>query len=996
MPVRLISLRRVVVALLSCWLAASSLLLALDPNRALSQYVRDHWGVKEGFPPGPVYSISQAMDGYLWIGTERGLVRFDGQSFQLLSVQRSSSTNHSVFNLVNDGADLWLRLSGPTLVRHRNGEFSRDLGIPGLAESQTFITRASSGTLMVLVSAQGNTQIYVRDQKGFQKEAEIKGESPFPVLSMAQAVNGEIWIGSWDNGLFRVKGNQVRWVQDGLPDAKINTLLPLPNGHLWVGTDNGIAEWNGKEITQASIPKEVQTTRTLALLRDRDENIWASTDRQGVVRIDKTGIVSVPEKTDKPPETVTAMFEDREGSIWFARDSGLERIRNSPFVTFSEDQNIPATGAIYSDIKDRLWIAPVSGGLCWLQRPTYECHCVKELEHRVVYSIDGDASGLWIGTQKGGLSYLRFTKNLVAEDTHQIMPGLQSKAVSAIYHEKNGAIWAGTLGEGAVRAFNGAVTEFTTRNGLPSNAVTSVASTKDQAIWLGTINGLARFSQNHWRVYTMLEGLPSENVECLLVDTQGVLWVGTATGLAYLEGDHFQEVTSPALHEQVLGIAEDREHYLWIATSSRVLRLNRSGRSESKPIIGDIREYGLADGLLSVEGMKRQKSVTTDSQGRVWFSLLRGLSVVDPAGLHEDPAPVFSGMETVQADGAIIRPSETIHIPPQRQRVSFNYAGLSLTFPDRVRFRYKLDSFDKNWSDPVSSHSAVYTNLGPGTYRFRVTAQNPSGTWNGQETSMMVIVDPAFWQTWWFRICAALAALAGIAVLYQLRLNQITETLKVGFQERLRERTRIAQELHDTLLQGILSASMQLHVAAEQAEPESRMHAQLTRILELMRKVTEEGRNAVKGLRSAQSDSLDLEKAFAQLQSEFGREDVDYRIVTQGRSRPMHPLIRDEVYRIGREAVVNAFRHSQASEIHAEILYSPRQLRLTVKDNGCGIDPQIMESGRTGHWGLQGMRERAGKIKARLQIWSSLQEGTEVQLSVPSSMAFEGKSQASK
>jgi signal transduction histidine kinase len=283
----------------------------------------------------------------------------------------------------------------------------------------------------------------------------------------------------------------------------------------------------------------------------------------------------------------------------------------------------------------------------------------------------------------------------------------------------------------------------------------------------------------------------------------------------------------------------------------------------------------------------------------------------------------------------------------------------------------------------------VYTNLGPGSYRFRVLTSNPDGVWNGSEASIEFEIEPVFWQTWWFRIGAALALALAVIGGYRMRMHRLTEQLNVRFEERLVERTRIAQDLHDTLLQGFLSASMQLHVAADRLPEDSAAKPPINRVLQLMTQVIDEGRNAVRGLRSSQELLPDLEQAFSMIKDEFpAKEDVEFRVIVEGRPRPLHPILRDEVYRIGREALVNAFRHSGANQIEVEIDYAVRQFHLMVRDNGRGIDPRVLNTGREGHWGLTGMRERAERIGAQFHVWSGPTTGTELVISMPNSIAF--------
>jgi signal transduction histidine kinase len=280
--------------------------------------------------------------------------------------------------------------------------------------------------------------------------------------------------------------------------------------------------------------------------------------------------------------------------------------------------------------------------------------------------------------------------------------------------------------------------------------------------------------------------------------------------------------------------------------------------------------------------------------------------------------------------------------------------------------------------------------LGPGTYLFRIVASNSVGLWNGPETSVPFVIEPAFWQTWWFRVACLAGSCLTILAIYRLHIHQLTKRLNVGFQERLAERTRIAQELHDTLLQGVLSASLQLDVAEDQLPENSPTKPLLKRVLQLMRTVTEEGRNALRGLRTTESGNQSLETAFSRLRQEFPLDGkTDYRVIVDSVTRPLRPLIRDEVYRIGREALLNAFMHAHANRIEVEVEYASRHLRVLVRDDGRGIDPQVMHSGLEGHWGLVGIRERSKRIGADLRLRSRIGAGTEVDLTVPGSIAFE-------
>ena len=284
----------------------------------------------------------------------------------------------------------------------------------------------------------------------------------------------------------------------------------------------------------------------------------------------------------------------------------------------------------------------------------------------------------------------------------------------------------------------------------------------------------------------------------------------------------------------------------------------------------------------------------------------------------------------------------------------------------------------------------VFNNLNPGSYRFRVVASDALGLWSGPETTFPFVIEPAFWQTWWFRVLCFSGCVLAIIGLYHLRMIQLTRRLNVLFQERLAERTRIAQELHDTLLQGVFSASLQLDVVHEQLPDGSPGKPLLSRVLDLMQQVTQEGRNALHGLRSTENDSLGLEQSFSRVRQElFDDKKIGYRVTVHGISRPIRPMIRDEVYRIGREALVNAFLHADASNVKVEVEYASRYLLVLVRDDGRGMDSEVVQSGRERHWGLIGMRERSERLGASLKLRSRVGSGTEVELIVPGVIAFE-------
>ena len=981
-------LRRSVMALAGV-LALNGLfhLQALDPRTSLNQYLHTNWGTEQGFVWGPVYAFAQTDDGYLWIGTEKGLVRFDGSTFQVFNHENSPSfTVNAVLGLATDAeGSLWIRLRSPVLLRYRGGNF--DVPSPNQVlpeEASTAMLRTARGDLLVAHS----NRILKYANGGFSTAAANDRENLL-VISMAESPDRTLWLGTRDSGVFSVTGNGISNITSGLPDRKVNSIVVTANRQVWIGTDSGVVRWTGSQFTRAGIPRCLQKVQALTMLQDRDSNVWIA-DPDGLIRVTPDGVCSANERKSLTDDRVSALFEDRDGNVWVGNAEGIERFRETLFTSYKRlhEQHLTNEGPIYVDAESRIWLAPTEGGLYWLSGAQVHEMKVDSLGKDVIYSITGGGHELWVGRQRGGLTRLEFAGKSFRAKTFSERSGMVQTSVSVVQRSRDGTVWVGSLNDGVSR-FNGKnFIKYSKSSGLSSSFIKAIEEAPEGTLWFAGPNGLTMFSNDHWRNFTSGDGLPPGNINCLYGDPAGFLWIGTGRGLAYIK-DRVVSVpvaVAQTLTGRITGITGDRYGGLWIVTTNKVLRVKRDALLRGRVGYSDIREFGANDGLLTLTGAK---AVTSDGEGRIWFSTQEGVSVVDPARLNKTFASGAGRVVSVSAGGKTVAFHQAFKIPVDSQRVVFVFAGLSLSSPERVRFRYRLDGFDNQWSDPTASHEAVYTNLAPAAYRFRLIASNADGDWNSAESLVDFTVEPAIWQTVWFRSLTfvTLAVLAIAA--YRYRLRQLTRQLNLRFEDRLAERVRIAQELHDTLLQGVMSASMLLHVAADELPPESASRMKLSRILALMSDVTNEGRRALRGLRTnAEPSSLD--KAFRRIQEELYREEnIEFRVTEEGRPRMLRPVIYDEVFRIGREALVNAYRHSGPRSIEVEMEYGAKSFLLFVRDDGCGISPEVMRSGLDDHWGLIGMRERAEKIGAQLSIWSRKSGGTEIRLCIPNQIAFE-------
>jgi ligand-binding sensor domain-containing protein len=389
--------------------------VALDPGRAIGQYVHDRWGPEKGFPGGPVYAITQTADGYLWIGAEAGLFRFDG--FAFTSVRDSGPDAFGIDHVLGLSADsdgsLWVQLSDPTLLRYRDGTFTAVTPNPRQGDSRvTTIAPTSTGGLL-LASRRDGAVRWIGSK--FETLATATSLPASPVISIAGIRDGDVWLGTRESGVIHLRGHQVFRITKGLPDLKVNCLLAGKNGQMLAGTDRGMVRWDGSEFTAAGVPRALDHAQILSMTRDRDSNIWIGTDTRGLLRLNEQGLSSLNERGSSAP--ITALFEDREGDIWIGSASGIERLRDTAFITYSSAQGLPKenNGPVYADSRGRVWWAPATGGLYWLSDGNMERVKEAGLDQDVVYSITGGHNDLWLGRQRGGLTHLSFEGNRIPQ-----------------------------------------------------------------------------------------------------------------------------------------------------------------------------------------------------------------------------------------------------------------------------------------------------------------------------------------------------------------------------------------------------------------------------------------------------------------------------------------------------------------------------------------------------------------------------------------------------
>lgn len=977
-------------------------LLALDKSITGTRS-RSIWDHASGFFGGHVYSMTQTPDGYLWFGTSNGLIRYDGLHFEFIRKVNSNDLSFGfVPNVLADvSGRLWASDDFTRLFQFEAGLLKGPL--PDNSRHDYAVSAANKtfdGWLLFASELQG-----VVDYRHGERRVLLDPRAvPGPPTAAAQSEDGTIWIGTAEKGLFEFspeKGESSLLQVPDLRNKRINCLLPLVNAGLLVGTKEGlyISRDNHSFI---EVRPTLGHNEVLALASGRKGRIWIGTEGRvfeaEIKDIDAQGRIRPIEQlavSDNRP--VTALFEDRDGNLWIGEPERIERYQDDAFITYQSSQGLPCIdcGAIHVDSHQGVWFAPPEGGLFRLWNGRVQSIEIAGLNKDIVYSLTGEAGDLWVARRNGGLTRLTVDgPNVRASQALQQSETIQD-AVSSVYLEPNGTVWAGTVHRGLSRLLNGKWHTFTKKDDLPSDNISVITGSKSGVIFAGTPDGLAELKNDKWIRYNTHDGMPPGAIQSLFLDGSDTLWIGTARGIAFLQSGvvHVPLGAPAALYGDILGIAE-KNGWLWIATSDHMLRVRCSALLKQLYADGDYREFGVIDGLPGVEGVRRSPSVKLDDRGNIWFSLKGGISFLPGSAFADPEFPVTTRIEGMLVDGNRVATGDHIRIPSGQHRLTFQYAGINVSEPDEVRYHYRLSNVDSSWSEATPLREVDFTNVAPGRFEFQVAASNPDGVWNSNGAAIAFEVEPSMLQTRWFQAASiGILALLALAV-YRMRIQQLHRQFNIGLEARVNERTRIARDLHDTLLQTLHGLMFQFQ-AVRNLLP--RRPEEATRSLDdaigETEKALAESRDAIQGLRSgaiAQDNLADLLTITMQeLASSADGQIPIFDLIEEGERRSLSSAAKDEICRVAVEVLRNSFRHSKATRIEAEIRHDNQMLRLRIRDNGSGIDPLVLkEGGRPGHWGLRGIRERAERIGSQVDFWSESGAGTEVQLSVPAAIAY--------
>ncbi len=1002
-----------------------SLGFGLDPHRDLRQYGQRSWQTDNGLPQNTVHAVIQSRDGYIWLATEGGLVRYDGVQFVVYDkrapARLPSSGVNSIFE--DSGGDLWIGTEDGLARRHGQefAAFGDGSGLP-------------SKTIWSVLEDQGGT-IWIVTPAGLARYRDGSFD-PFPIAdgvaspkSVAEASDGSLWIGT-HAGLVHLKDSRFEGVPLP-PGLEVRSVAVTPDGRIWAGTPGGLYSFAAGKRERVTTETSLGSSE-ITCLRTSRGGLWVGTAR-GLTEIRNGSAKTYTAREGLPSDRIASIDEDREGALWIATDHGLARIFNGQVQALDAREELSG-GLVLSILEDRegsVWLGTESGGLEMLHDQKFSNYTAANgLTGDLVRSVIQDRAGVvWVGTNGGGLDRFdngKFSSVTTADglssdivlalgsDTagdlwvgtpdglnrlqggHRITvftsaDGLADDFVRSLYAAPDGSMWIGTR-RGLSHLENGRFSTYFSTDGLGSDLVGAMVAGPDGSVWIGTLGGLTRFDRGKFTTLTIRDGLTSNVITALFQDSEGTLWIGTDQGgLNRLREGKITAYPPETSHlpESVYGILEDTRGNLWLSSKTGIYRVSKQALKEfaarpATPTAPDI--YGTADGMKIDECSNGGHPAAWKlADGAMWFATLKGVATVDPERLMENPLPPPVAIEQLLIDDQPIEPTNTLKVDPGKSRFEFRYAGLSYIAPQKVRYRYKLEGFDHDWVDAGPRRIAYFTNLPAGRYRFHILACNNDGVWNEIGTTIDVQLRPHYYQTYWFYLLLALGVALLAYQIYRWQLRQV----ELRYDAVLSERGRIAREIHDTLAQGLVGISVQLELVnrlLSSSIVSARVHLDQAR--SLVKEGLTEARSSIWELRSQAAETEDFAGRLARM-AVMAVEGSDPKIQVKskisGAYRPLPPRAEAELLRIAQEAVANAVRHAKPERIAIDLRFAARELQMTIRDDGCGFDgqPHPQSSGPEGHFGLTGMRERAAQIGGTLAIDSGPGRGTEVSIHLP-------------
>jgi ligand-binding sensor domain-containing protein/signal transduction histidine kinase len=951
-----------------------------------SKYIRSDFTVDDGLPDNTVNAVTQTDNGLLWVGTGSGLASFDGRTFTPIQLRIPGAASPGAVNslVVGPDGDLWAG-SNAGIVR-----------IPKPDLNNSYFTDSTAYRL------------------GNQKSDEVG------VLFRAR--DGTIWAGT-NHGLYRFDGQGFRCV---LCSEYVGRINQAQNGRLMLITSGGFVEYDGKEIVRHpgfGTQFGVRDNQIFDVFQDSDGKMWFCTDK-GIRSIAEHRVSTLDPY--QPAHTAAyRIYVGGNGALWVATGIGVYRITGRQMWT--TEPNLHAR-SFYASKDGDLWYGTNGGGLVHFHPRLVTVYTKADgLQSDIAMAVLPAHDGrLWVGCNCGLAEFdgKRFR-------TYAEKDGLTNACVWALAEDQQHNIWIGTYGGGLFRFRDGVFKQYTLEQGLASRIVFQITVAKDDSLWIATLDGLSHMQRSTIRNYTTANGLSSNRILDIHQDRSGNLWVATQAGVDRFVSDRFVPVLSTqALDEMeidrfvedsrgdlyttdmprginqirngqlmsldgtlaLMEMAEAPDHTLWFSSLKGVIQISEQKLANA----GDTNiplDYGVfnrADGLNTTEASAGTPNIAIDSTGKLWIASVKGLAMIDTLHL-----PIAGRSPTVFITGVSIDTKrhsvgDGLILPPGIHHVELGLAAINLANPQRVRLQYRLEGVDSQWLDATSSRTAVYSNIPTGTHRLLVRVTDSIGHWSAPEFVYELTQQPHFYAKTLFQVSVVFVAVLLLLLAYFVRMRSVVRQTRMIIEQRQTERETVARDLHDTFLQGVQALILRFHTGTQQLPPESPVRQSFEEALNHSDRIMIEGRGVLSRLRTKRTKLETLTGAYAAMGSEFRPlSPAQFEVSVSGRCRDLDVVVQEELEKIGREALFNAYRHANASRIEVEIHFRIFDFRVRFRDDGVGIDPTILlEGSAAGHFGVPGMRERVSRIGGKLEIWSRPGAGTEIDIRVPSSIAY--------
>jgi signal transduction histidine kinase/ligand-binding sensor domain-containing protein len=966
---------------------SANALVALDPSLAVSQYLHTRWTQEEGVDLPGVQAVAQALDGYIWLGTSTGLIRFDGIRFVHWEppAEDKLPSNNIRFLIASGKHGLWIG-SALGISRMDQGHITaypaadRWLGGPVVAMLEDHLGRlwllgqASSGSSLGMLTPDGSFQIY--DQSD--------GLPAPTVQTIFEDAQHTFWIGTSKSLCRWSPGSPANCLKG--PPVSVWSPVEDASGNLLFGDDVTRSTLRlSKGVLQTAVTRaESGSIIPKVTLRDRDGTIWMGTIGEGLLRLRNGRLERLTSHDGLSSDMINGLSEDREANPWVAHATRIDRIRDPKIVRLTSRDGLSSdqVTAVFAARQGGAWIGTSGGGL---NRVTANgiTQSLKDsgLPGTIILSLYEEPNGsLWVGTT-AGLAHSSGGRFVQVRDA-------EGRALDRVFTISGSNMGALTLADGRKGLFTvqGGIAHPLIIPGLPTEGVYQLQYDRSCVLWIGYFQGgIAAVTGKSPRLYTTSDGLAEGAIRAIHQDVAGDIWVGTATGLSRFRNLSWNTWTArQGLPDGgVRGIVEDSlRHDLWLVTAGGLLRVSMAELGTAGAAAKSLRFllYGRNDGLRPVGGSMANPPITTSDDGRIWLSTQDGLAIVDPARIRRNAVPPPVAIEQMLVDGTAQDLESTREVGFRGRQVQITYTALSLTVPERIRFRYRLEKLDRNWTEAEERRSVTYVNLPTGRYRFHVIACNEDGVWNTEGTVLPFFVQPYYYQTWWFAaMCIVAVALVAWGA-HRFRVQRVVSRVQLIAQER----ARLMRELHDSLLQGFAGVVYQLEAVARQFDtaPDASKR-RLERAIEQADHSLQEARRTMLSMRLAALENNTLPEALSLIATQLTKEaSITFHLEVKGHVQQLPYDQQANVYLIGREAITNSVNHARASRIAAWMIYSQNELRLTVQDDGVGFDPQA-GAAKADHWGLRGMRERAENISAMFMLDTAPGRGTRIEVVVP-------------